>query len=499
MAVDIGPKIGIDGEKEFRQNLNNINQQLRTLGSEMKSVTSAFGDGDDAEDNLAKTTDILNRQIETQEQKLSELRKGLEKASDKFGEADSKTMRWKQAVYDATTELNNMKRSLEKVEDGIDDVNDATEDTGFSFDDLSGIMKKGFAVGAVGAVVAGAKEVCEAMIEIVDETQEYRTIMASLESSSQAAGYSAEETAETYRQLQGVLGDAQTAATATANLQAIGLEQDKLTDIANAAIGAWARYGDSIPIDGLAEAINETIQVGKVTGSFADVLNWAGLSEDDFNEKLQEVNGSTERANIVLKALADEGLIQAGEAWRENNEDIVAYNESQDAFDEAMAELGEVLAPAATAIKNFGADAIEWLTEVLKKAIDWADKFIDRIETMNKKAKDVPTGVMNFDYYKTDGSHAGGLSYVPFDGYTAELHKGEMILTSSQAAMVRAANAGSNIGTIAAGLVNGMQTVMAGGGGNYRIEIPIEVNGVEFSRAIISDLRGVMNDNPEVI
>ena len=498
MAVDIGPKIGIDGEKEFRQNLNNINQQLRTLGSEMKAVTSAFGDGDDAEANLAKQTGILNKQIETQEEKLAELRKGLEKATDKFGEADTKTLRWKQAVNEATAELNSMKRSLDKVENGIDDVNEATEDTGFSFNDLSGIMKKGFAAGAVGAVVAGAKEVCDALIEIVDETQEYRTIMASLESSSQAAGYSAEETAETYRQLQGVLGDAQTAATATANLQAIGLEQDKLTDIANAAIGAWARYGDSIPIDGLAEAINETIQVGKVTGNFADVLSWAGLSEDDFNEKLQEVNGSTERANIVLKLLADEGLVQAGEAWRANNEDIVAYNESQDEFDEAMAELGKVLAPAATAIKGFGTEAIKWLTDVLKDAIEAADKFIDRINEMNKKAKDVPTGVMNFDAYKTDGSHAGGLAYVPFDGYTAELHKGEMVLTSAQAAMVRGVNASNNFGTIAAGLVNGMQTVMAGGGGTYRIEIPIVVNGVEFSRAIVSDLRGVMNDNPEV-
>lgn len=498
MAVDIGPKIGIDGEKEFRQNLNNINQQLRTLGSEMKAVTSAFGEGDDAEVKLAEQTKVLNKQIDAQEKKLAELQKGLDKATDKFGEADTKTLRWKQAVNDATAELNRMKKSLDKVEDGLDDMNESTEKTGFSFDDLSGIMKKGFTAGAVGAVVAGAKEVCDALIEIVDETQEYRTIMASLESSSQAAGYSAEQTAETYRQLQGVLGDSQTAATATANLQAIGLEQDKLTEIADAAIGAWARYGDSIPIDGLAEAINETIQVGQVTGTFADVLNWAGISEDDFNTKLQEVNGSTERANIVLKALADEGLIQAGEAWRENNEDIIAYNESQDEFDQAMAELGEVLAPAATAIKNFGAEAIQWLTGVLKDAIEWADVFITRIEEMNKKAKDVPTGVMNFDYYKTDGSHAGGLGYVPFDGYTAELHRGEMVLTSAQAAMVRAVSAGQNFGSVAAGLVNGMQTAMAGGGGNYRIEIPLVVNGVEFSRAIVSDLRGVMNDNPEV-
>lgn len=72
----------------------------------------------------------------------------------------------------------------------------------------------------------------------------------------------------------------------------------------NAAIGAWATYGDSIPIDGLAESINETIQAGTVTGNFADVLNWAGTSEDEFNEKLAASKDVTERTNIVLNELA---------------------------------------------------------------------------------------------------------------------------------------------------------------------------------------------------
>ncbi len=115
--------------------------------------------------------------------------------------------------------------------------------------------------------------------------------MASLEVSSERAGYSAEETAETYKTLYGVLGDDQTAATTTANLQAIGLEQDKLTELTNAAIGAWATYGDSIPIDGLAESINETIQAGTVTGNFADVLNWASLEGETFGVTLKKYKG----------------------------------------------------------------------------------------------------------------------------------------------------------------------------------------------------------------
>ena len=78
MPVDIGPRIGIDGEKEFRQQLQNINQQIRTLGSEMKAVTSSFEDGDRSEEALSAQTGVLNRQIDAQRQKLTQLQKGLE-------------------------------------------------------------------------------------------------------------------------------------------------------------------------------------------------------------------------------------------------------------------------------------------------------------------------------------------------------------------------------------------------------------------------------------
>lgn len=480
-----------DGTKESDARMKNLDQKLKTLNSELRLVDSALKDGADAEEQYARKAKILNEQIDTQEEKIEQLRRELDRAADKFGEMDTKTLRWRQELNNATAELGDMKRALEKAEKGIDDLGDSTDKTGFSFDDLSGIMKGGFAAGAVGAVVAGAKELTEAMMELVDETQEYRTIMASLESSSQAAGYTAEQTTETYRQLLGVLGDTQTAATATANLQAIGLNQSQLTEITNAAIGAWARYGDSIPIDGLAEAINETIKVGQVTGTFADVLNWAGISEDEFNTRLQEVNGSAERANIVLKLLSDEGLAQAGEAWRMNNAEIVAYNESQDEFDSAMAELGAVLAPAAAAIKSFGADAIKWLTGVLQDAIAAADAFIDRIEEMDKKGKDVNKGVLNYGAY-IDGSHASGLDYVPFDGYVAELHRGEMVLPAPQADLMRSGAAtgnGAELATIAAAVVNGMQSVIStNAGAEIRLITP---EGTELARYMLPGLIAV--------
>lgn len=357
MAVNIGPRIGIDGEAQFRKEISNLIQQQKTLASELKAVTSAFDKNDKSEESLTAQTKVLSQQIQVQQQRIEKLSQGLSESAKQFGETDSRTLKWKQSVNEATAELNRMKSQLSGLENSVDDVGDAMDDAGNSASSFGSIL-------GAGALIEGAKAIVGAFGDIVESTKEYRKIMASLETSSQAAGYTTEQTTETFRQLYGVLGDDQTAATATANLQAVGLSQEQLTGLTDAAIGAWAKYGDSIPIDSLSEAINETIKTGTVTGTFADVLNWAGQSEDDFNAKLAEASNESERANMVLQAMVDQGLAQAGEAWQQNNQDIVAANEAQADLNESLGELSKILSPVANFVAQLAADLVGKLVEL---------------------------------------------------------------------------------------------------------------------------------------
>ena len=531
MAVDIGPRIGIDGEKEFRQELQNINQQLRTLGSEMKAVTSAFEDGDKSEEALAAQTDVLNRQIDAQKQKLQQLQNGLDASIKKYGEADTRTLRWQQAVNEATASLNKMESQLgdldnelnggflDKLKSQISDLaGDGPLGTLISGGGLGGLLTKGF---AVGAVVGGVQQLTGAMFDLVDSTQEYRTIMASLESSSTAAGYSAEQTAQTYGRLQSVLGDTQTAATATANLQAIGLSQEQLMTVTDAAIGAWARYGDSIPIDGLAESINETIQAGQVTGTFADVLNWAGTSEDDFNAKLAEANSTSERANIVMQELANQGLAEAGAAWIENNQDITAANAATDKMDQAMARLGEKLAPVAAGLKDLGADAINFLIDQVENAINTLTSLPEKAQ---QAGEDIIAGLWNginnmgaWIAEKIQGFGEGVLDSIkdffgiesPSTVFRDEVGRylaqgigvgfeDEMGPVADQIQRSIPTPTVDTVNNAAAGMVNGL-SALGGLGGKIRIEIPVIIDGKEFYRATIDDLRAVQRANPEVV
>nr|DAI51596.1 MAG TPA: minor tail protein [Bacteriophage sp.] len=514
----------------------------------MKRADAEFRGQANSIEALTTKNDLLREAQQKQIDKIAKLQTAIEDCGEAYGENDEAVMRFKRQLEKAETDLIDLndelssneryldeaRTSADKCAKSIDEYGKQVKDAAKATDDFNGAGGGKGGIGNLigqlgslkkmlvgGAVVAGLKATSDAIIGIVDETEEYRKIMGTLEASSQAAGYTAEQTAESYEYLYGVLGDTQTAATTVANLQAIGLAQGDLRGMIDSVIGAWATYGDSIPIDGLAEAVNETIQAGKVTGTFADVLNWAGVSEDEFNVKLAAANDSTERAQIVLNQLANQGLPETAKAWRDANEDVVAYNESQMKLDEAMGQLGETLAPVAAGLKDVfaegvyaAADAVAWLIEKIQTAINWLKDLNDRISnseewkdfTSGKPQNPLPSDVQAlYDSYKIDGSHAEGLYRVPYDGYVAELHRGERVLTSGEAdaynALERYGGTGRTM-TAQDFRASLAQAVNAMAAMNRDMKVTVvstmNVNGKEFYRETIEDLRTVNRSTPEV-
>ena len=141
MAVDIGPKIGIDGEREFRYQIQQTNQALKTLAAEERAVVSAFDNEADAEKKAAAQKDVLNRQIETQRDKLKLLEKGLQESAAMYGESDARTMKWQEAVHNATATLNKMESELARVDNGVDDATDSLEEAGDAATNWADVMK----------------------------------------------------------------------------------------------------------------------------------------------------------------------------------------------------------------------------------------------------------------------------------------------------------------------------------------------------------------------
>ena len=138
MAINIGPKIGIDGEAKYRSEINKIIQQQKTLQAEMNAVTSSFTKNTTAEEKNVAVSKILSEQVKIQRERVEQLSAMLQKSAEKYGENDTKTLKWKEAVNSATAELNKMENQLKESSDATDDLGDSLDESqkaAFSFGD----------------------------------------------------------------------------------------------------------------------------------------------------------------------------------------------------------------------------------------------------------------------------------------------------------------------------------------------------------------------------
>lgn len=166
MADNFGLKIGIEGEKEFKNALRDINQSFKVLGSEMKLVSSEFDKQDKSVAAVTARNEVLNKAIDAQKDKIATLESALKNAADSFGENDRRTQNWAVQLNNAKAELNGMERELEETADSADDLGDElkesgeeAEKSGGKFEKLGGVLKGvGAAMGAV-AIAAGAAAV----------------------------------------------------------------------------------------------------------------------------------------------------------------------------------------------------------------------------------------------------------------------------------------------------------------------------------------------------
>ena len=240
MAVDIGPKIGIDGEKEFRDALKSMGQQLKTLGTEMKAVTSAFDDNDDGQRKLAAQSDVLTRQLEIQEQRITEIQKALDYARANYAENSNEVQRWQQALNNATTDLNNTKRQLGELENGVDDVGDAMEKTSTKTLKLGDIIKGSLISDAIkSGVKALANGIKDLIGGAVEGYGEYEQLVGGVETLFGSSAQKVQDYANNAYKTAGLSANAymETVTSFSASLlQSMGNDTEAAAEKANLAI-----------------------------------------------------------------------------------------------------------------------------------------------------------------------------------------------------------------------------------------------------------------------
>jgi len=293
MAYDIGPRIGIQGEAEFRKSITAINDSYKTLKTEMNAVTSAFDKNDQSQEKLTKQNEILTKQVELQRKKVEETTAVMKKSSDEYGDADKKTLAWQRTVNAATAELNKLESQLETNNKTIALQNSGWNTLGRTLD-TTGAKVTALGDGMVGAgqkmtvgitapiialgtaSVAAFKNVDDGMDTIIKKTG--------------ATGESAEELEEIYKNLGSNapedLGDVGAAiGEINTRLEFTGEKLEK----ASTDFLKFAKVNDT--------DVNSAIQL--VTRSMAD----AGIEADEYNSVLDMLTVAAQKSGISMDSL----------------------------------------------------------------------------------------------------------------------------------------------------------------------------------------------------
>lgn len=379
---------------DFKKGLQDANRYVRLANSEFDAATAGMDKWSQSSDGLKAKLTQLNKTLDGQEDALEIIRAEYERTVKEQGENSKgaqelaiKMNKQEAAIKKTAASIDRYSAQLDEMERTSDDAGDESQRLGDNLGEAGAAAKKaGKEVGSISAeplksvasaaanaarslasmaakaVVTGIKAVGAASAGLVtaflatsETSKEWIGNMNKLEASAKEAGRSTDAVKKQFTEFYGILGDDPTLVTTTVNnLTAIGMSEKNLASITNSMAGIWAKYGDSIPLDGLAESINETSRVAQVTGNLADALNWAGTNEDDFNTKLAACSTEQERQQLIVDTL-DDAYGKLGQTYKEQNAAIIENNEATAKMNEAMAQIGRVAMPIMTTFKQIGA------------------------------------------------------------------------------------------------------------------------------------------------
>lgn len=275
------------------------------------------------------------------------------------------------------------------LEQGLDQGSKSGADKAGANMESFGDKMKGVLAGISVAALAAS------INELVSVTNEFQEDMGKLSVAAQQNNVSTEAANGAYRDMVGILGETDQSVEAVNHLFALcGDNTKSLSDWTNIASGVYATFGDSLPLEGLTEAANETAKVGQVTGPLADAINWASeaavqqgvalsgnqaavdaynsalasgaTQEDAFNAALGACNTEQERAQLITDTL-NGVYAEAGAQYQQTNADVIAYRQSQSDLTEAMSSLGQTFMPIVTGLTNVAT----MLLSGVQPAVQW--------------------------------------------------------------------------------------------------------------------------------
>lgn len=412
---------------EFNEAIKRANNEMSQLRAEMKLNEAQMKGTGASVEGLENKHRILTSQLEASQNKTEALSQKVDKAAAIYGEnsdevsklrvqllnAQTAEEKVRQALNECNNELEAQRSAAADAERAMDDVADGARDLGDGIDEAADAARDadgGFTIlkgtladlasSGIQAALSAISDFASYLGGLPTETMELRQDFATLTTSFDNMGFSTEQATNTWKDLYAVFGEDDRAVEAANHISKMAKSQEDLNAWTTITTGVFATYQDSLPVEGLAEAANETAKTGKVTGSLADALNWSSeaasmfskymgedvtTAEDAFNEALSECTTEQERQKLITETLNT----LYGDAAGKYRETAGAQMELKDAQAEnalAEANLAAAIEPVTTAYTNLK-------TEILEGALPAVEGMVDGLFNMVKWAQEHPVAM----------------------------------------------------------------------------------------------------------
>ncbi len=359
-----GITIELDGEtKGLDKALKGVNKRSRDLQSELKDVDKLLKFNPGNSDLIAQKQKILADQVENTSDKLDQLQKAKKDVDKQFKEGKIDVQQYnafQREIVETESKLDHFEKKLHESTSKMHKFGKAAKETGSKMKGIGSSAKNvgGTMTASMTAPIIGG------MFAVTESTEEFRETLGRLETNAENAQLSTDKMKKRLTELSGVNEDANANVEALSNLMAAGFDEEGMTQAVNALSGAVVKFPDTMKIEGMADGLQETLATGKAIGPFAEILERMGMDLDTFNEGLAKAAENGNAQNYVLQTLAETGLSDVNEKYRENNKELVESRKSQANFQQSMAELGKTLAPIVTKITDKVRQLVDWFNNL---------------------------------------------------------------------------------------------------------------------------------------
>lgn len=387
---EIKTTLTLDGEKQFKQELEAAGREMRVMNADLKAMAAEFDSSGDAQRYFTQRSEAMTNKVKQQEEIVRALSNAVRDSAEKYGSAAKQTDTYRIKLSNATEQLYRMRKEADEAERELQElgrnsekigrnikegIGDSAEDTAEKLDGMFSkiqqdvnAMKSSVAFQTTMDVGSFVFDSIQNVMGFVEENREFNRRLAQTRSVVEMYGYNADEIMRIAQDAASVTGDFEGAQEALVNLAAAGFEnEEQIAATMQNLLGIWLSSGGTLDFSGLAEDYLESVKERTPTGTYAEaIIKFTDKSVEDVQKVLEKAKTHADALEIATATLTEAGLATKAEEYANKNQELLDAEKANLEMQMAWAALAAEIQPVVTSMIEGTTNIVNGLTEVVR-------------------------------------------------------------------------------------------------------------------------------------